>query len=452
MKLPSSRLYWRMTLYIGAAILAFVMLGVSSLALVASRELQDYVAAREGTLAREASRVLAADGLPGLQRWIAAGGRVPEDVAVYVLDESGRNVLGPPLPERYQRFVRRFVLGTVEPAGSGYRPIRLAPLLLAPDGREYAFLLLPRGIELWGSPATLAALLAAAVLVVAIVAWLIARAFTRPLGALQFAVRELASGRVGARAPPGLAARSDELGALARDFDAMAARIEQLLAGRQQLMRDMSHELRSPIARLQAAVALADQKQPLPAQERARIDAELVLVDRAIGEMLRYSRLEAAPALERRLVRLDALLEDLARDEEVEARARGCRIELRLAPGLAVVGDTTLLRSALENAVRNAIRFSPPGAAIELAAREAPVGSAEITVLDRGPGVPAGWLERIFEPYARAPQGETESTGSGLGLAIARRVFEAHGGRIAAAPRPGGGLAIHASLPLAETH
>ncbi len=452
MNLPSSRLYWRMTLYIGAAILAFVMLGLSSLVLVASRELQDYVAAREGSLAREASRVLAAADLPGLRRWIAEGGRVPEDVQVYVLDSAGRNVLGPPLPERYDRFVRRFVLGTGEPAGSSYRPIRLAPLLVAPDGREYAFLILPRGVELWGSPATLAALLAAAVLVVAIVAWLIARAFARPIGALQFTVRELASGRIDARAPPALAARHDELGALARDFDAMAGRIGQLLAGRQQLMRDMSHELRSPIARLQAAVALADQKQPLPPRERARIEQELFLVNRAIGEMLRYSSLEAAPALERRLVRLDGLLEALARDEDVEAMARGCRIELRCAPGLAVVGDPALLRSALENVLRNAIRFSPMGGSIELLAREAPAGRAEIRILDRGPGVPADWLERIFEPYARAPQGEHESTGSGLGLAIARRVFEAHDGNIDAALREGGGLEVRAALPLAEPH
>lgn len=450
MNLPSSRLYWRMTLYIGAAILAFVLLGLSSLLLVASRELQDYVAAREGSLAREASQVLAADDLAGLQRWIAEGGRVPQDVQVYVLDAAGRNVLGPPLPQRYSRFVGRFVLGTGEPTGSSYRPIRLAPLLVAPDGREYAFLILPRGVELWGSPATLSALLAAAVLVVAIVAWLIARTFARPIGELQFAVRELATGRTGARAPPALAARHDELGALARDFDAMAARIEQLLAGRQQLMRDMSHELRSPIARLQAALALADQKQPLPEHERARIETELGQVNRAIGEMLRYSRLEAAPTLERRLVRLDGLLEALARDEEVEARARGCRIALHCASGLTVVGDPALLRSALENVVRNAIRFSPAGAAIEIVAREASAGCVDVTVLDRGPGVPADWLERIFEPYARAPQGEQESTGSGLGLAIARRVFEAHGGRIGAASREGGGLEVCAALPLAE--
>ena len=155
---------------------------------------------------------------------------------------------------------------------------------------------------------------------------------------------------------------------------------------------------------------------------------------------------------EERLHKFKGWVEDgnvLVDVEEIEAAARGCRLELRSDQDLAVVGDPKLLRSGIENIVRNAIRFAPDGTTVEIEASRHG-GTVKVAVSDRGPGVPVEHLERIFEPYFRVQAGTTDATGSGLGLAIAQRVFEVHGGSVVAEARPGGGLNVIAGLPLAE--
>lgn len=462
MRVPSTRLYWRMALYIGAALTAFTALAIGSVMLVASQELQSYTATRHSTLGREAADVLGARGRDGLARWLEREARVPEGVTVYILDERSVDILGRQLPEFYAGFIRRSVVGPPQPYDSNYRPVRLAPQLIGPDGETYAFLVLPNRISLLGNAATTLGLLLAACVVVATVAWLIARAFARPLGELQRVVREIASGQIGARVPRKIASRRDELGALASDFNAMADRLARLLEGRSRLMAELSHELRSPLARMQAALALAAQRASGALPERERLEAEIRRLDAVIGDLLRYSRLDAAVPIARRLLRLDTMLAELVRCEELEARAHDVELRLSGDTGLVVAGDPSLLRSGFENVLRNAIRYAPPGSAVEI---EAHLGDAEVvvTIADRGPGVPADWLERIFEPYARAPQpgrngaagdertgGADGLEGTGLGLAIARRVLLSHDGTATAALRDGGGLVVTLRLPRAE--
>ncbi len=446
-----SRLYLRMALYIGAAIAGFVLLGLASLVLVASKQLENYLVAREGSLGRDAARVLAEGGTPALRQWMTTPGTLPDGVVLYVLDGEGRDLRGQTLPQQYVRFVNRFVLGAVREDETYFRPIRLAPLLIAPDGQRYAFLLLPERIAPWGSPAALTALILAALVVIAVVAALIARAFGRPISELQSVVRSLAGGRIASRAPETLTARQDELGELARDFDVMAAQIERLLAARQQLMRDMSHELRSPLARLQAAIALAERKHPLPQAEHARIVTELERMNQAIGDVLRLTRLESEPLRSKHLLKLDELLTTLVADERDEATTRDVDLILDSRGSLEVVADPQLLRSGFENVLRNAIRYSPRHSSIQIAARTDGEEARDIvvTIEDRGPGVPREMLERIFEPYTRLSADADDGQGSGLGLAIARRVFEAHGGRIMAEVAEPCGLRIRVLLPAA---
>ena len=241
-----------------------------------------------------------------------------------------------------------------EQAADNYRPVRLAPQLIGPDGAAYAFLVLPNQIKLWGSAATAFGLALVALLVIASVAWLIARTVGRPIARLQVAVRELARGRIEARVPESIAARRDELGALAADFNTMAAQLQELLSGRERLMAELSHELRSPLARLQAATALAAQRPGANPADFRRVEQEINRMDRVIGDLLRYARLGAAGTMARRLVRLDALIGELCRDEELEARSRSCELEVRSARDLLVIGDPELLRSAFENILRNA--------------------------------------------------------------------------------------------------
>lgn len=449
MKLPYQRLYLRMSLFIGAALLAFIGLAVASVVAVASFQLENYIATRQSTLGRTAADVLASGGRPALEQWLRTGALIPPGVTIFILDENGDDILNRRIPPAYVNFVRHSVVNPPELPTSNYRPVRLAPQLIGPDQHAYAFLPLPNQISVWGSPATAAGLLIAALLVIATVAWLIARTVGRPIGELQVAVRELALGHTEARVPATITGRRDELGALAADFNSMADKLAALLASRQQLMGELSHELRSPLARLQAALALAEHRQTIGTTERERIEQEVQRMNLLIGDLLRFSRLDAAAEIVRRLVRLDTLLAELIRDEEIEATAHPCRLVLETDPGLEMIGDPQLLRSGFENIVRNAIRHAPPDSVVDVVARR-DGNRLRVEILDRGPGVSPELLTRIFDPYVRAAKSADDNGGTGLGLAIARRVFEVHGGSVVATPRPGGGLTVSVELPAAE--
>ncbi len=450
MKLPYRRLYLRMALYIGAALLAFIGLAVASVAAVASYQLESYIATKQSTLGKTAADVLTSGGPPALEKWLHTDAAVPSDVTILILDENGSDIFGQRVPPSYVNFVRHSVVNAPELPDANYRPVRLAPQIIGPDGRAYAFLVLPNQISVWGSPATAAGLLIAALLVIATVAWVIARTVGRPIGELQVAVRELALGHTEARVPATITRRRDELGALAADFNSMADKLAALLASRQQLMGELSHELRSPLARLQAALALAEHRQSIGTAERERIEQEVQRMNLVIGDLLRFSRLDAAAAIVRRLVRLDNLLAELVRDEEIEAAAHPCKLALSTTPGLEIIGDPGLLRSGFENIVRNAIRYAPADSVVEIVAQRDGT-RLKVEILDRGPGVSPELLTRIFDPYVRAPRSADDTSGTGLGLAIARRVFEVHGGSVMATPRPGGGLTVSVELPAVES-
>jgi len=457
MQIPAPRLYMRMALHIGAALAAFVLIGALSLGLIAAWELRGYIATRHSTLGQEAAAVLAAGGEGRLKDWLQTDARIPDDATVFILNESSQDILGRRLPSQYVDFVKSSVVGQQPTPGSNYQPVRLAPQLIGPDGARYAFLVLPKSINVWGSVATIVGVLLVALLVIAIVAWLIARTFSRPISELQIAAQELARGDTHARVPTSIAARGDELGALAAGFNLMAEKLTGLIEGRESLLREMSHELRSPLARLHAAVALAGQRNSLSSAECERIEQEISRMNRVIGEMLRYSSLDAAVAPKRRLVRIDRLLANLVAVEEIEALNSGCRIALRTAADLTVAGDPELLNSAFENILRNAIRYAPRDSAIEITAQrvhspdgKAPAGNIVTEIHDRGPGVPAQDLERIFEPYARVSTGNHSEDSTGLGLAIVKRVVEQHGGIVRAGNRKGGGLTVTVQLPAAD--
>lgn len=450
MQIPVSRLYLRMVVYIGAALIAFSLIGAVSVFVIASYELRGYIAARQSPLAREAAAALATGGQPALQRWLEDHAATEPDISIYILNAGGKDLLARPLPTEFAAFVQESVVpDPQDDPNDNYLELRLTPRLVAPDGEVLSFLLLPKSITLWGSAATRLSLIAVALLVAGVVALVIARAIGRPIRELQQAVRELASGQVNARVPAAIARRSDELGSLAADFNAMADRLEQLLSAREQLLQEMSHELRSPLARLQAALALASHRQSLTAAEREQIDAEIGRMNDTIGAMLKFSRLDAVDTSSPRLIRLGKMLTELVNTEEVEAAAKGCRLQLNTERRMTLVGDPELLRSGFENILRNAIRHTRPNSSVEIRARRAARGF-EVEIGDHGPGVAEEYLERIFEPFFRAPETADHSAGSGLGLAIAKRVFEVHDGEVAAAARPGGGLIITVRLNEAD--
>lgn len=282
------------------------------------------------------------------------------------------------------------------------------------------------------------------VLFSALLAWYL----SRPLLHLGRALRAMAEGHLDTRVRPLMGGRRDEIVDLAGDFDRMAAQLQQLLAAQQRLLHDISHELRSPLTRLQAAIALLRQRPVQGESMLARIERESQRLDELIEELLTLSRLEAgAGSIDRERVDLIELLSAIAEDASFEAETRGCRVSLVAEGRFVSWVSGEMLYRALENVVRNAVKFTAPGTAVDIVATVDPQAQQlEIFVRDRGPGVPEEMLESIFEPFKRADH-DGPVQGFGLGLAIARRAVEMHGGIIRARAAEGGGLSVSLSIP-----
>jgi signal transduction histidine kinase len=282
-------------------------------------------------------------------------------------------------------------------------------------------------------------------LVVVLLGYALAVHLARPLRRLRVAVDQFGRGELATRIGSN---RPDEIGELARAFDRMAGRIETLMAAERRLLQDVSHELRSPLARLGYAIELGRTGGD-PALALDRIKRDVDRLSNLVGELLQLTTAEGDPlARVAKRVSLDELLRDLADDCDLEAKAKGCRLVAAIDGPASLLGDRELLRRAVENVLRNAIRHSPEGTDIELDLRARP-GLATITVRDRGTGVPDEALEWIFNPFFRVDDDRSRSSGGvGLGLAIARRAIELHRGRIEA-QNAGPGLRVVIELPAA---
>src|SRR6185437_11752106 len=231
-----------------------------------------------------------------------------------------------------------------------------------------------------------------------VICFFLTRHLVGPIDRLRQATREVASGNLSVRMLPRLKGRQDDLTLLAQDFDTMAERVQTLLESKQQLLRDVSHELRSPLTRLQLALSLARRKDGGTERQLARIASEADRLEQLIARILKLVRLERpGSALQGAAVDVGKLLEMIAQDVGIEAEARSCTVSVRVDEGLEVAGDPELLRSAFENVIRNAVRYGPSGSTVAVtAARGDWIG---VTVRDHGPGVPEKDLKLIFEPF-----------------------------------------------------
>jgi signal transduction histidine kinase len=294
--------------------------------------------------------------------------------------------------------------------------------------------------------------IAAAVLASLFFAALLAWYFARPIRSLRQAFEAASHGDLAPRFAQTAGKRGDELSDLGRDFDRMTARLRSLMDAQTRLLHDVSHELRSPLARLQAAIGLAHQQPDKAHATMERIERESVRMDKLVGELLTLARLETSPINPtHEQISMAELLDEIVADAEFEAASHDRAIELRGSADVAVNGQADLLASAIENIVRNAIKHSPAGGTVrvELDADEA-TDRLHIRVLDRGPGVAQADLQAIFEPFFRSSETLKDVEGHGLGLAIAQQVVHAHGGSIAARNREDGGLCVEIALPIAQ--
>jgi two-component system, OmpR family, sensor histidine kinase CpxA len=284
--------------------------------------------------------------------------------------------------------------------------------------------------------------------------WL-ARYLTTPLLKLRTTTNELAEGNLGARVADRLTKRRDEVGQLGRDFNGMAERLESMVKAQQRLLGDISHELRSPLARLGVALGLARQRSGAEANGALdRIERESDNLNEMISQLLELTRLESGTDVRKRtVIDLASLVRDVAEDADYEARGVNRSVQVIWTERCSINGIEDLLRSAVENVVRNAVRFTPEGTAVEVALQRQNGGGgnfAVISVRDHGNGVPEESLEKIFRPFYRAEDARDRQSGggTGLGLAITERAVRMHGGTVKAANAKDGGLAVEMRLKL----
>lgn len=358
-----------------------------------------------------------------------------------VLDSNGEALVRGTLPPRAERIEARHP--------DRHLPWRrLTQEYQSADGEQWLFIYrIPHPIlASWQRDSLLlpVSALLVALLVLSLLSLHLTHFITRPLRRLRTAVHDLGQTSYQQHSLARLAARKDEFGVLAGDFNRMGSRLQDLIGSQRQLLRDVSHELRSPLARLRIALALAQRAEATQREQLwPRLELECDRLEALIGEILALARLDAdsGPA---QPVDLPALLDGLHKDAALAAPEQ--RIELQLEHPLPeLLGWSDMLARAIDNLLRNALRFNPAGQPIELRVRPHN-DRLLISLRDHGPGVPDECLERLGEPFFRAPgQG---SPGHGLGLAIARRSAERHGGQLRLGNHPDGGFVAELELPL----
>ncbi len=380
--------------------------------------------------------------------------QLTQHVRAYVFDEQGTEISGRSSPG----WAEHVAAGRPLPPHPGMvfpRPQILTESKSSSDGRHlYTIAMeLPPGPRVffgpWGIPVPG---LIIAVISSGLVCYFLSWYMTKPVTRLRAATQQLAAGDLTARAGDPNSKRRDEIAGLVRDFDTMAGRLEGLVKAQSRLLNDISHELRSPLARLNVALGLARQRSgPESAAMLERIELEASRLNELIARLLTLARLEDG---EQRVpstpVLLDEVVLSVAEDAEFEAQARRCHVRSEIPAGSwGVCGDASLLHSAIENVVRNAIRYTREGTAVQIHLEKMGNDEAVVRVTDCGSGVPADALEKLFQPFYRLDDARGRQTGGvGLGLAITERAVRFHGGRVAATNRAEGGLMVEIHLPL----
>jgi two-component system OmpR family sensor kinase len=291
--------------------------------------------------------------------------------------------------------------------------------------------------------------LASALVAAAGAAFWLANYFTGPIEELQMGLRELARGRFQVRISKRIDRKRDELAALATDFDVTAARLQEFQDNQQRLFHDVSHELRSPLSRLQAGIGIL-RKNPLRLEAMLeRVDREIERMDGLVGEILTLAKLTTSELqpLECQTVDLVDLIKEIVADSAFEGSARSINVSYEGEATFVTSVNGELIYRAVENVIRNAVKFSPPNSDVSVRTCRADTLFI-VSIEDRGIGVPEDALATIFQTFKRIGDGSSKATGYGLGLSITKQAFERHGGSVRAELAESGGLRISLSLPL----
>jgi two-component system sensor histidine kinase CpxA len=404
-----------------------------------------------------ASAALEAGSREGLMDWLGSN-PTSRAITIFVLDERGHDILDRRVPfglarvfRRHREHLRRHQFDDRDPRN--LRRSRPQPQLVAADGSVYTFFVTPSRAShsVWTTADARWLLFAVALLVSGIVSYFLATAISGPVRKLRDATVALARGDLDVRVAESVGKRRDELGMLGRDFDSMAENLQQASTRQTELSRNISHELRSPLARMRVAVELARQKNAdMP--ELDRLDNETERLDGLIGQILSYTKLDASPDTDPEPTDLADLIREVVENVNYECKAEGIdgvSVMAQIDASPVALGHAGAMTSAIENIVRNAVRHSPPESEVRIHLSKDDE-SAVIEVRDSGPGVDEEDLRRLFEPFFRTRDSaaSNEAGGSGLGLAIAERAVRLNGGTISARNHPDGGLLVRIVLPL----
>ena len=398
-------------------------------------ELRNHVA----DVAQDAVQAYEQNGSTALNRWLDSQFEATS-ARFWLFDAQGNELSGNP----YTTGVANAVKGIPGP------PPPYAVVTLKADGARgtytFAGQLRPRRVP---PPHVIFRQLFLGFLVSGIICFFLAHSLTRPIVELRGAAQELSVGNLGARVGEKVGKRSDEIGELGRDFDRMAGQIEGLVGSQKQLLRDISHDLRSPLQRIRMALELARRGDASLQGQLDRIERETIRINSFIEQLVTLARLESTestPAMER--VSLNEIVEQVVTDAKLEAEKIGCQLSTTALAPYAVNGNREILQSAVENVLRNAIYHGGAGKLVEVGLH-GEGNDAVVAIRDHGPGVPEETLARLFEPFYRVDSARSMTTGgSGLGLAIASRAVALHGGTISAHNATPSGLAVTIKLPL----
>ncbi len=459
------RLFWRYFLLLWLVIASLVAASIVLTTTVASQRFQSLRTMSPEDLTEQARQVAQTEHLDGLRAWATELENRHLALSVYIIEDvrSGRDILGRPIPPRTLDLLLKNTeqpawnpasgqVATSHPDGApssswwGARRIELA------DGHPLLLKFLPFDNSRWemlGLSFIPYTLLGLALAITLSLSWLMARHVTRPIRALTRTADALADDPLMTPVDETLTQRRDAIGQLARSFSTMADRIQGQVGARAQLLRNVAHELRSPLARLQVAVELAMDSAEAPTPALKLVAREGQRLDHLIQHPLDRARLGDLPR-PRDPVDLSELCGLAAEDARFEGVKRPGGLSWTVPDqAVVVLGDRNSLHSAIENLLRNALRHSDPAQPIELRLH-CQGRMAVIEVRDGGPGVEEAELERIFDPFHRSGNGR-QRDGSGLGLSIVQACVRAHQGRIQAInlPSPAPGFLMRMEIPLA---
>jgi len=388
------------------------------------------------------------------------------DTKYFIFDHAGREVTGRKPPDEVLKLVARVAQTPADQLPLFGDMGMAVQRFVSQTGKEYLisekkehYHLPPPPLALppppfSENPYSLPIKIMTALFVSGIVCYILTRYVVSPIVELSRATRQLAGGNLSVRVKSVIGRRKDEISQLAEDFDMMAERVESLMTSQRSLLRDVSHELRSPLTRLYVALELCQQRlSPEDAKSLERITREADKLSELIGQILNLNRIDSGVSgLEKTREDLRLLIQGIVDDANFEGRKTNRVVKVLPGEECVIMGNRMLLQSAIENVVRNAVRYTAASSDVVISIRRAEDGdngSITVTVVDHGPGVPESEIVHLFKPFYRFDNGGSDkSSGAGLGLTIAEAAVRIHGGTIRAANVAEGGLLVEMSFPV----